>query len=252
MFQLNVKAGEDKRVLVFGDVHGAWHLVEKAIHDLGISDEDIKVFIGDLTDRGTQNFKCVEYAANTENSYIVRGNHDDMMIKGLLEGDQRNYLGWLQNGGKTVLEEVGEEGSTCLAVMLEDKSHYLINMQVNGRMYAFTHAEYPLELESIPPLVLEQVLKDSYPDQFEQAKAEIGEMLCWNRTVIGGIEKGYILPDVLGVEMIFHGHTGVKEPVIHGNRAYIDTGGVFNGRLTVAVIEPDGEIWYYDTKMEDL
>ncbi len=250
MFQQNVNLGEGKRVLVFGDVHGCWHLLEKAIHDLGIDKEDVKVFLGDLTDRGSENLKCVDYAVNTENSYVVRGNHDDMMIQGLLEGDQRNYLGWLQNGGKTVLAEVGEEGSTCLAVMLEEKSYYIITMEINGKTYAFSHAEYPLELESIPPVMLEDVLKKAYPDVLEQAKAEIGQMLCWNRTVISGIEKGYILPDVLGVEMMFHGHTGVKEPVIHGNRAYIDTGSVFTEKLTVAVIEPDGEIWYYDTKME--
>jgi len=252
MFQQNIKEGDGKRVLVFGDVHGAWHLLEKAIHDLAIEKGDVKVFLGDLTDRGTENLKCVDYAVNTENSYVVRGNHDDMLIQGLLEGDQRNYLGWLQNGGKTVLAEVGEEGSTCLAVMLENKSYYLITMEVNSKMYAFSHAEYPLELEEVPPQALEKVLERVYPDDLDQAKAEIAQMLCWNRTIIGAIEQGYKLPDVPGVEMIFHGHTGVKEPVIHGNRAYIDTGSVFTQKLTVAVIEPDGEIWYYNTKMEEL
>jgi serine/threonine protein phosphatase 1 len=39
--------------------------------------------------------------------------------------------------------------------------------------------------------------------------------------------------------VIVHGHTPVKEPVVRHNRIAIDTGAVFGGKLTCAVLEAD-------------
>ncbi len=39
--------------------------------------------------------------------------------------------------------------------------------------------------------------------------------------------------------VVVHGHTPVAEPVVRSNRIGIDTGAVFGGRLTCAVLEAD-------------
>lgn len=55
-----VEVNPEQRIFVFGDLHGSYHLVEKAFRVLGIRDEDVKVFVGDYCDRSSQNIKCFE------------------------------------------------------------------------------------------------------------------------------------------------------------------------------------------------
>ncbi|MFP9170366.1 hypothetical protein ACLI2G_16485, partial [Enterococcus faecalis] len=47
------------------------------------------------------------------------------------------------------------------------------------------------------------------------------------------------VPPVNGVDFVFHGHTGVPYPILYQNRVYLDTGGVFNGQLTVAQVNDE-------------
>lgn len=234
-----------KRILVFGDVHGAYHLVAKAKHDLGITDDDIKIFVGDLTDRGTQNFKCVMEAMRKPNTYCIRGNHEDMMIRGMLDGDRRYYQCWYQNGGDTVFDELKtEEAVTALAMILEE-APVMLTVSHGDNNYAFVHAEYPSVISHIPVWFLEATLKQN------SAIEQVSEMMMWNRDLIECIKEGVDIPPVLGVDAVFHGHTPVRKPVIAQNRHYIDTGGVFNENLTVAVIDPGKDIWYYSTLLDE-
>ena len=39
--------------------------------------------------------------------------------------------------------------------------------------------------------------------------------------------------------VVVHGHTPLREPLVLGNRIGIDTGAVYGGRLTAAVLEGD-------------
>lgn len=229
-----------KRILVFGDVHGAYHLIEKARYDLGITEEDIKIFVGDLTDRGTQNLKCVMEGMRKPNTYCIRGNHEDMMIRGLLEGDRRYYECWYMNGGNTVWEELGEEGCIELATILEE-TPVMLTVSYGEKNYAFVHAEYPAVISHIPVWGLESTLKENNTTE------QVAEMMMWNRDLIECIKEGIAIPSVLGVDAVFHGHIPVYEPVVSGNRHYIDTGSVFNDNLTVAILEQGKEIWYYST-----
>lgn len=244
IFYKHVDLDPNKTIFVFGDVHGAYHLIEQAKHDLGITDEDIKIFVGDLTDRGTQNFKCVMEGMRKPNTYCIRGNHEDMMIRGMLDGDLRYYQCWWANGGNTVFDEmVTEEAVTALATVL-DEAPVLLTVTHGDKKYGFAHAEYPSVVTHIDIHDLAAIVKE------RDLEEEIGEMLMWNRDLIDCIKEGISIPPVLGVDAVFHGHTPVKRPVVEGNRHYIDTGGIFNGNLTVAVLEPGKDIWYYSTLEE--
>lgn len=56
------------------------------------------------------------------------------------------------------------------------------------------------------------------------------------------------VPPVNGVDFVFHGHTGVPYPILYQNRVYLDTGGVFNGQLTVAQVNDEtGKITTFTT-----
>ncbi len=145
--EITVKSDQD--LFIIGDLHGCYNLYEKGKAKLGIRDTDVVVSLGDLTDRGKQNFRCVLEFTRKHNRYAIRGNHEDMMIKGMLEGDRSYYECWYQNGGYTVFEECGEEGATALAMMTEDLPVVLI-VNYRGMKLAFIHGGYPSSLEYLP------------------------------------------------------------------------------------------------------
>lgn len=235
---------DDQELYVVGDLHGCYDLYKKGEHHLGIRETDVVISLGDLTDRGSQNFRCVLEFTRKQNRYAIRGNHEDMMIRGMLEGSREYYQCWYQNGGHTVWNEMGEEGVSMLASMLENLP-VILTVTHRGKTYGFIHAGYPsvfehLSLLEIPALNLEG----------DRLKA-FAEAVMWDRDMVACAQEGMKLPKVLGVDYVFHGHSYVPKPLINANRVYMDTGGVFNNNLTFAHFDVDGGLQFYSTLEED-
>ena len=62
------------------------------------------VFGGDYIDGRPFAQETLEYIFSIPNAIILRGNHEDMFIKGILNNDELNYENWLFNGGKTTIK----------------------------------------------------------------------------------------------------------------------------------------------------
>ena len=235
---------DDQELYIVGDLHGSWDLYTKGLNRLGIREQDVIISLGDLTDRGHQNFRCVVEFTRKKNRYAIRGNHEDMMIKGMLEGSREYYQCWYQNGGWTVWNEMGEEGVTMLATMMEALP-VVLTVTHRGKTYGFVHGGYPsiyehLPLTHIPALNLEG-----------NKLAAFAESVMWDRDMVTCAQEGLTLPKVLGVDYVFHGHSFVPEPLINANRVYMDTGGVFNNNLTFAYFDMQGDLQFYSTLEED-
>lgn len=235
---------DDANLYIVPDLHGSYSLYQKIVKMFGITKDDYVISLGDLTDRGKENFKCVEEFTKGKNRYGILGNHDQMMIKGLLEGEGNYYGCWIMNGGNTVIEEVGEEGATFLAMMLEENLPVILTANYRGKRLTFTHGGWPSFLEYVPPIMFEQWCPKEHLDRFLEA-------ILWDRDMVECAKEGIKLPKVLGTDFIFHGHSYVKEPVINGNRIYMDCGGVFNGNLVTAYFDEQGNIQFYSTLEED-
>ena len=235
---------EDERELyIVGDLHGSYDLYKKGIQRLGITDDDVVISLGDLTDRGKQNFRCVMEFTKKPNRYAIRGNHEDMMIRGMLEGSRDYYHCWFMNGGNTVWDELGEEGVTLLATMLDELPVILV-VKHRGKQLCFIHAGYPSVYEHLPITEIPNM------KIMEHQRLAFAESVMWDRDMVTCAQEGLKLPPVLGVDLVFHGHSYVKTPLINGNRVYMDTGGVFNNNLTFAWMEGD-EVQFYSTLEED-
>lgn len=240
----HIDLNDDQELFIVGDLHGSYDLYKKGEHVLGIREEDVVISLGDLTDRGEQNFRCVLEFTRKKNRYAIRGNHEDMMIRGMLEGNREYYQCWYQNGGWTVWNEMGEEGVSLLATMMEPLP-VVLTATHRGKTYGFVHGGYPsifehLPLTDIPNLNLEGERLQAFT-----------ESLMWDRDMVTCAQEGIKLPKVLGVDYVFHGHSYVPEPLINANRVYMDTGGVFNNNLTFAYFDMDGELKFYSTLEED-
>ena len=240
-----VEAEVGQRIFVFGDLHGSYHLVEKAFRVLGIRDEDVKVFVGDYCDRSAQNIKCFEKVQpHNSNTYAVIGNHEHLYYAGVVEGSRNHHQCWIQNGGDVTAQEVGYENLEMLAPMIEWMPTALEVVR-GDNSYGFTHADWPPFLSSY---AFQEIASPAMKHQFGD---NLFENLIWSRAGANATTQGVTLNKVKGVEYIFHGHSYMRKPTINANRVFIDTGGVFNGNLSVAVIEPDGELWFYSTLEED-
>lgn len=236
---------DDQELFIVGDLHGSYDLYKKGERMLGIRETDVVISLGDLTDRGEQNYRCVLEFTRKNNRFAIRGNHEDMMIRGLLEGSRDYYECWYQNGGWTVWNEMGEEGATLLAQMVEDLPVVLVATH-RGKTYGFIHGGYPSAYEYLPiqDIALLEAGTKVNTERF-------AESLMWDRDMVTCAQEGIKLPKVVGVDYVFHGHSYVPEPVINANRVYMDTGGVFNNNLTFAYFDIEGELKFYSTLEED-
>lgn len=240
----HIDLNDDQELFIVGDLHGSYDLYTKGVSMLGIREEDVVISLGDLTDRGNQNFRCVLEFTRKPNRYAIRGNHEDMMIRGMLEGSRDYYQCWYQNGGWTVWNEMGEEGVTLLATMVEELP-VVLTASHRGKTYGFIHGGYPSIFEHLPIMDIPHLNLEG-----ERLQA-FTESLMWDRDMVTCAQEGINLPKVLGVDYVFHGHSYVPEPLINANRVYMDTGGVFNNNLTFAYFDMDGELKFYSTLEED-
>ncbi len=243
---LTLNVPDEQRVFIVSDLHGMKSLYDKGCKELGITKDDVVVFCGDYIDRGPNNFACVVEAARGKNRYGVIGNHEDMLIKGILKGNGEWAECWLSNGGVQTLNELGEQGVLLLAELCQEMPT-VIEINHRGQKLGVIHAGIPLTHSS-------RELHWSEVCQLAEKSDQYRHDLVWDREVLGTCQyeaantKNPNMPEsIYGVDYIFHGHSYVKQPEIYGNRIYMDTGSVFNGKVCFAWVEDDGAIGWYRT-----
>jgi len=223
-----------------GDVHGeARRLAEMheaifAEHDRSGGGRAITiVHLGDYVDRGSNSRGVIEQVIRLEARYrdddrvnvvSLRGNHEQMMLDALREGPGSDEsLHWLLNGGDKAIESYavanGEaDVDAAHREWLEALPH--IWTAEEGRLI-FVHA-------GIEPR--------EYPD-------DRTDIHLWTRSPRFFRSEDWTNPELEGCRVV-HGHTPTsnEEPEISadGRRINVDTGAVYGGPLTAAVIEgPD-------------
>lgn len=226
-----------------GDVHGLASRLRRlhgkilAHHEHYHADRPITVIhLGDYVDRGEDSRGVIEAIldldarAQERDGLIVcslRGNHEQMLLDALT-GDASAMEFWLDNGGRATLDSYRQAGQT--------------NDEV---MQAFPEA-HRIWLDALPHILHDEVLKLVFvhagvdPKTFPDCSLE---HYLWTRSprFMNPMEwKKY--PAMEGYQIV-HGHTPTfgGEPEIAGlnTRINVDTGAVFGGPLTAAIISED-------------
>lgn len=221
---------EGVRVYAVGDVHGCADMLDALLARI---DEDAarrpaaetwEVFLGDYVDRGPDSAGVIDRLAGAppegRRRVCLMGNHEAAMIEALEDATRMD--GWLELGGDATVrsygveprEQVGDgEAVHRLLVSAMPAAHrrFLARLARHHRIgdVVFAHA-------GVRPGV---PLEEQDPHD-----------LVW-------IREGFLdHHSPLGFHVV-HGHTPVDAPDERGSRTNVDTGAVYGGGLTAAVLE---------------
>ena len=216
-----------RRIYAVGDVHGCdTHLA--ALHDAIAEDlarrpiaDPLLIHIGDYVDRGPDTAAVITRLLDgprIDGMPVINlmGNHEHTMLAAV-SGDRAAGTDWLFQGGRPALESYGIDPDGPREAWPErippPHLRFLHDLTMHHQEggYLFVHAGIR------PGIALDQ-----------QAPEDLLR-----------IRQPFLYTDQSFGVVVVHGHTPVKAPVIRANRIAIDTGAVFGGALTCAVLEAD-------------
>ena len=196
---------------VMSDIHGEYNMYIKMLEKINFTEKDRLFIIGDVIDRGLNSIDVIEHIRKHKNIYLLKGNHEAMMVDALKYKD--SYL-WLYNWGTKTNAQLKFKSKEYIKELVD----YLEDLEICAIVkdkFILAHASFPIEI----------------CDTVQDAAQE-DDLILWDRTHIGN-EKPY--KDFI----IINGHTPVQtikegyNSIIHQNgHIYIDCGACFKvGRL---------------------
>ena len=219
-----------RRVYAIGDIHGCLEQLNKLhaaiMHDLDRRPvgEAVLIHLGDYVDRGPDIVGVMDKLAAGDPipgvpTVNLLGNHERTMLDAVL-GDRAAATDWLYTGGRESLICYGLDPDNDPRELWPERvpaAHveFLKNLSLSHRegTYLFAHAGIR------PGVALEA--------QEKQDLLTIRTTFLFSEQDFGAV--------------VVHGHTPTptRQPVIKPNRIALDTGAVYGGKLTCAVLEAD-------------
>lgn len=214
------------RLLVLGDVHGGARSLAQVLGRCGFEDSDHLVFLGDVADGWPETKEAVEILLEIPNKICLEGNHDSWTKKWVTSGWYDQI--WLSQGGRATVQSYSSQGVYGWADVPEDHKKYFQTLQPyhydEERNFVFVHGGF---------------------SQFRPLENHTIDELAWDRSLWQ--EAMMTQEKIGGYEKIFLGHTsiGASGPIKSGNVWNLDTGGGWEGVLTIMDAETE-EYWQSD------
>ncbi|QFT48696.1 Serine/threonine-protein phosphatase 2 (plasmid) [Roseivivax sp. THAF40] len=210
---------------VIGDIHGRLDLLQALLEKLP---GDVPVIcVGDYIDRGPASVETLRFLKDRPEITCLKGNHEDMLVSFVTSPEEKGPR-WIRNGGLQTLADLGIRGLSEMTrgMKLREARNTFVN-EVGEELIDWVR-ELPLIRWSGNIAVLHAGADPAVPIEDNPA-----------RTLIWGHPDFMTTPRQDGW-WIAHGHTIVDEAVVADGRISLDTGAYATGRLTAAVITPDG------------
>lgn len=204
-----VKQNFDK-IFAIGDIHGCADELELLIQKLPLTKESLVVFLGDYIDRGPQSQKVIDLIINLKTKHHVvalKGNHEQMLLDFVNSPESVGAGMFIFNGGSATLASYADQNSVY--AIPKNHIHFFEELKpcFQTESYFFVHAGVPV----IPLSEIDLAIHESE--------------LLW-------IRSPFLQSPFKWEKTIVHGHTPVQEPDIRSNRINVDTGCVYDGKLT--------------------
>ena len=205
------------RDFVVGDIHGCYFDFMELLKQIKFDKSVDRMFsVGDLIDRGPNSLDCAELMYEKW-MYVVRANHEQMMIDCILQNGRQQADMWAMNGGSWHIEVDFQ----LLKAIAEDMDRlpYIIVIGTGKDRINICHAE----LVAATDIDIDQWDKDNdFTPHWQRNNIIWGRSICYNPTAIAA-----------DLSLTFVGHTPMGEPMFHekANHVYIDTACFMRYRL---------------------
>ena len=217
MHKQTITISDDKNVFYVGDIHGEITKLNEKLSDIKFNKEtDILISVGDLIDRGENSLACLELITEPW-FHAVRGNHEELMIRSLIDKCENHLSCWLSNGANWYFDLNQEDRmyANDLAKIASELP-YVIEVLHRGKKVVVCHANYP---------------NDEYTGEID--KCDLHDII-WDRSRIESFKKE---ETIKGADHFVFGHTPLRRHTNLGNCHWIDTGAVFSKELTVIKLD---------------
>lgn len=206
-------------VYAISDLHGNYELWTKVKEWLKPSD---KLFcLGDNIDRGNDGIKIVQDMRNRENTTVLLGNHEDMLIDYLPGSIKYNeiFALWYRNGGQPTfdaIKKMSKEEQLDLLEFFRNCPKRIEFVNDNKQTIILCHAGFTPGQEEAA--------------QFLFRRGKAGEYLLWNRDHFSDIFTSIDEHYNKNIYVVF-GHTPVdylipeKNLIDHGYRVHVSAMG---------------------------
>lgn len=247
------------RTLVCGDIHGGLKSLQQCLDRAKVTSKDKLIFLGDYVDGWSESAQVIEYLiqlSKTTECIFIRGNHDKWCEDWLINGQAP--MMWKLQGGQSTLESYV---STGFLVKDEHRNFFknLRNYYIDEQNRGFVHGGF----RSKKGLGHEEYQADYYWDR------DVWQISLMShnkvRTDSNGTPQGRRM---YKHKEVFIGHTStgnweikphypeyqddrqskngsITVPMNRYNVWNLDTGGGFEGKLTIMDIETK-EFWQSD------
>ena len=209
------------RLVIYGDIHGCYDEFVKLREKIQPSTNDIEVCVGDIITRGKSSIETLRYIQKY-NIQSVLGNHEDKIIRYLnhQKADKKNPI------------VLNADEQNIINKLNKNDIEYLKNMPLFMRFGKITILHGGLQnhqnLDTMSEKYRAKILRLRFLDEnynFIGYGQEDKKSTFWTDVYDGN--KGFVV----------YGHQKFKEVKINKNSLGVDTGCVYNWKLSAAIFE---------------
>ncbi len=212
-----------KSIFAIGDIHGCNTELRLLLQKLPLSEETLVVFLGDYIDRGSDSKGVIDTILELKTRIPVvtlKGNHEDMFLDFLKHPESPGAGMFIFNGGSATLSSYEASPGHFEVPREHLKFFNELKHCFETEHYFFVHAGVP----NVPLRDLDVQLH--------------GDQMMW-------IRSAFLNSNFHWEKQIVHGHTPVETIEILPNRVNVDTGCVYDNKLT-AIELPEYRVYSVD------
>ncbi|MEM6720220.1 MAG: metallophosphoesterase [Bacteroidota bacterium] len=205
------------KTYVIGDIHGCYDAFMELLDQIGVTDDDLVISLGDIVDRGNKSLEVYHYFRNRKNALVLMGNHERKHLNGVLSYSQ-----------EIVKVQFGEEYDE-FCNWIETLPYYY----------------------ETPEAMIVHAFFEHDKSLYEQKEEVLAGTTSGSRYLEKKYEEGTYWSDYYtGEKPIIYGHHVVGDTVkIKSNTYGIDTGACHAGKLT-AIELPSFKIYQVNVETD--